>query len=354
MELDDTILPDLLTAEEAREACRALKGSMLRQEVYALDGKEESGRPYSVSESNSTITLLQPRLDNRHAVFFTHPRETVTFHYERKLYDIDGVKRADPRVGHSVTLEVDDYGNVLESVAIGYGRRFADRSPLLTDTDRAKQQQILLTFTENRYTNAVQEADAYRTPLPAESRTYELIHLEPSANIPGITNLFRFEELAAQVARASDGKHDLPYEDVDALGATGDAPYRRLIEESRSYYRADRLDRVLPLGVAEPLALPGQSYKLAFTPGLLAEVYRRDDPPEDLIPDVPHVLHHEGKYADLDGNGRWWIPSGASSTRRTNATAGVELEQARRHFFLRAGFSTRSATRPRSPTTRTT
>ena len=91
MELDDTILPDLLTAEEAREACRALKGSMLRQEVYALDGTEESGRPYSVLESNSTITLIQPRLDNRHAVFFTHPREAVTFHYERKLYDIDGV-----------------------------------------------------------------------------------------------------------------------------------------------------------------------------------------------------------------------------------------------------------------------
>src|SRR6185436_841997 len=34
--LDDTPLPDGLTLEEEREACRALKGSMLRQEVYAL------------------------------------------------------------------------------------------------------------------------------------------------------------------------------------------------------------------------------------------------------------------------------------------------------------------------------
>ncbi|HKM53948.1 MAG TPA: SpvB/TcaC N-terminal domain-containing protein, partial [Isosphaeraceae bacterium] len=334
MELDDTILPDLLTAEEAREAARALKGSMLRQEIYALDGTEESGRPYSVLESNSTITPLQPRLDNRHAVFFTHPREAVTFHYERTLYDIDGVKRADPRVNHSVTLKVDEYGNVLESVAIGYGRRFPDRSPLLTDTDRVKQQHILLTFTENGYTNAVRESDAYRTPLPAESRTYELIHVEPTAKQPGITNLFRFEELAAQVARASDGKHDLPYEDVDALGATGNAPYRRLIEESRNYYRADRLVRFLPLGVAEPLAPPGQSYKLAFTPGLLAEVYRRDDPPENLIPDVPRVLHHEGKYADLDGDGRWWIPSGLVFYAPHACDATIELEQARRHFFL--------------------
>ena len=40
--LDDTVLPAGLTVEEEREACRALKGSMLRQEVYALDGTEAS------------------------------------------------------------------------------------------------------------------------------------------------------------------------------------------------------------------------------------------------------------------------------------------------------------------------
>ena len=204
----------------------------------------------------------------------------------------------------------------------------------MTDADRANQHRILLTLTENRYTNVVEEADAYRTPLPAEARTYELVHLVPSSKEPGITNLFRFDELATQVARASDGKHDLPYEDVDAVGATGEAPYRRLIEESRSYHRADRLDRMLPLGVAEPLALPGQRYKLAFTAGLLADVYRRSDPPEDLIPDVPQVLHLEGKYADVDGNGRWWVPSGRVFYAPHECAARVELEQARRHFFL--------------------
>jgi RHS repeat-associated protein len=334
MLLDDTILPAHLDAEEAREACRALKGSMLRQEVYGLDGQEESGRPYTVAESNSTIAPLQPLQHNLHAVFFTHPREAVTFHYERKLYEIDGVKHADPRVTHNVALEVDDYGNVLKSVEIGYGRRFADPSPLLTDADRTKQRQILLTFTENRFTNAVQERHAYRTPLSAESRTYELTHLKPSATQPGITNLFRFEELKAQIARASDGRHDLPYEDVDALGATEDVPYRRLIEESRSYYRGDRLDRILPLGVTEALALPGRGYRLAFTPGLLAEVYRRGEPPENLIPDAGHVLHHEGKYVELTGGGRWWIPSGRVFYAPQECDAGAELEEARQHFFL--------------------
>ncbi len=143
-------------------------------------------------------------------------------------------------------------------------------SALLTDLDRAKQHRILLTFTENRYTNAVTEPDAYRTPVAALARTYELIKVHSAAEQPGVTNLFRFKDLALQVARASDGSHDLPYEDVDAKGATQHHPYRRLLDENRVYYRADRLDRILHLGVIEPMALPGESFALAFTPGLIA------------------------------------------------------------------------------------
>ena len=60
--LEDTMLPDGLTLEEEREACRALKGAMLRQEVYALDGSEEKeAHPYVVTEQNFTIKCLQPR-----------------------------------------------------------------------------------------------------------------------------------------------------------------------------------------------------------------------------------------------------------------------------------------------------
>jgi RHS repeat-associated protein len=333
MLLDDTILPDFLTPLEAREACRALKGTTLRQEIYALDGKEESSRPYSVAESNSTIVTLQPRGRNLHAVFFTHPREYVTFHYERKLYEVDGRWHADPRAAHSVTLEVDDYGNVLTSVSIGYGRRIPDPSPLLTDADRAKQKELLMTLSKNRFTNVVLEPHSYRIPVPAETRNYQLINLKPSSSQPGITNLFRFEELQVQVARASDGRHDLPYEDLDNRGAVGDVPYRRLIEENRTYYRADRLERILPLGVTEALALPGQTYKLAFTPGLLAQVYRRDEPRENLIPDIEQVLHHEGKYIDLTGNRHWWIPSGEVFYAPRECGSAEELEQACRHFF---------------------
>lgn len=333
MQLEDTVLPSGLTAEEAREACRALKGSMLRQEVYGLDGSEESPRPYTVSEGNSTIRMLQPRARNRHAVFFTHGREGISFNYERKLYDVAGVRRADPRVSHALTLEVDDYGNIQQSVSIGYGRRFPDRSELLSDSDREKQARILATFADNRFTNAINKRNQYRTPSPAESRTYELIHIHPRANEFGVTNLFRLEEIRRRVAEASDGHHDLPFEDFDGAGAVDPEPYRRLFQQSRLLYRSDRLDRLLPLGEIEAMALPGQSYTLTTTSELIQKVYRRDV--ENLLPHASEVLRKDCGYVDLDHNSRWWAPSGrVFYSPDAGDDAHAELAFARRHFFL--------------------
>ena len=339
MLLDDTILPEHLTPEEAREACRSLRGAMLRQEIYAMDGKEESRRPYTVTESNYTIRSLQRRWSNRHSVFFTHARESLSFNYERKLYEIGECRHADPRVSHGLTLEVDDYGNVLKSVAIGYGRRFPDLSLLLTDADQTKQAQILLTLTENTYTNAVNERDAYRTPLPSESRLYQLINIKPSADLRGVTNLIRFHELAEKVRRSG---HDLAFEDWQATGAVENTVYRRLLKQSRSVYRSNRLDRFLPLGTLESLALPGESYKLAFTPSLLETIYTRnsaDQPPENLLPNPIAVLGRGGSdgggYADLDGDRRWLIPSGRVFFHPDpDGAPGTEYGEAVKHFFL--------------------
>src|SRR6185503_12183150 len=123
--LDDTILPGDLTAEEEREACRALKGSMLRQEVYADDGSTKKDHPYSVTEQNFTVRLIQSKSANTHAVFFTHSREAISYHYERNP--------ADPRISHALTLDVDEYGNVMKSLAVAYGRRTPSTDPDLTN-----------------------------------------------------------------------------------------------------------------------------------------------------------------------------------------------------------------------------
>lgn len=360
MELPDTVSPEtvflsngnrttfIFSADEEREACRALKGSVLRQEVYALDRRpdgsltEESDRPYRVSERNYTIECLQPQSGNPHSVFFCHPRETVDFHYERKLYDVGGRKLADPRVSHSMTLAVDAYGNALKSVAIGYGRRIDDPDPTLTDQDRLEQKRILISSTENDFTNPVLDDDAYRTPLPSEARTYEIVNTKPDSTLPAITNLFRFKELMSKLQIANDGNHEILYEDLNASQAVDDCPYQRLIERVRMLYRKDDLTSLLPTGQLQSLSLPGESFKLAFTPGLLATVFRRkqqDGSWEDLLPDPNFVLGQGGAegggYVDLDGSNHWWISSGrVFYSPDTDDGAATELAYARQHFFL--------------------
>src|SRR5205807_1651150 len=96
----------------------------------------------------------------------------------------------DPRISHTLTLEVDGFGNVLKSLAIGYGRRSASTDPALTPDDKAKQTRLLSTYTENGFTNPVFEEDDYRAPVPAEARSYELTGFKPESNAAR----FSFEE----------------------------------------------------------------------------------------------------------------------------------------------------------------
>jgi RHS repeat-associated protein len=336
--LPDTILPDTLSLEEEREACRTLKGSMLRQEVYALDGIGQTedypdGQPYTVAEQNFSVRLEQPRGDNRHAVFYTHPREALTYHYERES--------TDPRIQHALTLEVDDFGNVLKEVAIGYGRRQPDSS-LPLQADRDKQTQLLITYTENCVTNPVDDVaghpDDYRTPLPCETRTYELTGFKPENNAVR----FSFDEWTRDNFALPASASEILYEQK----ADNVSPQKRLIERVRTVYRKDDLTALLSPGELGPLALPGESYKLAFTPGLLTKIYRRpldgvqppgSPAPESLLPNPANVLgdqgEDEGGYVAMDGG--WWIPSGRVFHSPGAADPpDAELAEAQAHFFL--------------------
>lgn len=332
--LDDTILPDDLPLEEEREACRALKGSMLRQEVYALDGIGKSGDypfglPYTVTEQNFTLQTLQARSNNRHAVFFAHPRESISYHYERNS--------ADPRIQHALTLEVDGYGNVLKQVAIGYGRCV---SPLSTRWDRNRQTTPLLIYTENTVTNAIDLPDAHRNPLPCEAVSFELT----GYTYQGLSGRYQASDFVeSDPTKASGLRHKFTDQVAYEVHATTN-PCRRLIEHVRTLYRPDDLGRsqndplvLLPLGIIEPMALPGESYKLAFTPGLLEHIFVRNR--QTLLPtDLGVVLKggsiEGGGYVDLDGDGHWWIPSGRSFFTSNPAAAASELAQASQHFFL--------------------
>ncbi|HEY3132259.1 MAG TPA: SpvB/TcaC N-terminal domain-containing protein [Acidobacteriota bacterium] len=303
--LDDTVLPPGLTPDEEREACRALKGAMLRQEVYALDGTEKQPHPYSVTEQNFTIRLLQRQGENHHAVFFSHPRESIRYHYERNPID--------PRIAHSLTLEVDDFGNVLKSASVAYGRRQPDQA--LEARDQQKQGELHVTYAENRVTNFVETGDEYRTPLSCESRSYEVTGL----TLPSGSSRFALDELL----NAGSGAAEIAYEQSPTSGVL----QKRLIEHVRTYYRRDNLEGPLPLGVLESLAIPFESYRLAFTPNLVTQVYGT------RVTDL--MLLDDGRYVHSENDNQSWIPSGrVFLSPSANDDAAVELAKGRQHFFL--------------------
>ncbi|WP_217644950.1 SpvB/TcaC N-terminal domain-containing protein [Geodermatophilus amargosae] len=363
--LPDTIIPGDLTVGEEQEACRALRGSMLRQEVYADDAGQgatpqqvqRARAPYTVTEQNFTVRTMQPRGGNRHAVFFPHAGEAIVYQYERNP--------ADPRIQHALTLEVDAFGNVLKQAAVGYGRRRQIRAvddqgdalqapnPGLTAlhaTDQAKQTTPLLTYTKNRVTNAIETSDTYRTPLPCEALTYELTGYTPT----GMAGRFQASDLVkADCAAARRMPHEVTDEVPYEAEPTG-SPCRRPIELLRTLYRRDDLTGLLPLGELQSLALPGESYRLAFTPGLLTQAFQRPragQPAEALLPDPGTVLggqagdrggylrtqamKTEGLFPATDADDSWWIPSGQSFfTNNPLDASATELVQARQHFFL--------------------
>jgi RHS repeat-associated protein len=68
-----------------RDALRTLRGSILRTELYALDGSSREERPYTVSESSYGLVEIEPPAidDKRLHIFFPHVTSQRTTQWER-------------------------------------------------------------------------------------------------------------------------------------------------------------------------------------------------------------------------------------------------------------------------------
>jgi len=302
MHLGRTAFHGLTTAEELREACRALRGRVLRTEVYADDGTPASRHPYAVTEHRYQVRLVQPPSGAAYGSVFAADLETLAYHYERNP--------ADPRISHDLTLEVDDFGTVTKAAAVGYPRR-APAYP--------EQSATLLTYTEHDVTHIADQAGRYRLAMPIETRTYELTGISP----PPPALLF---DPAALLA-AARGAAAIPYETTPS----GTGPQRRLLNRARTIYRKDDLSGPLPLGQVEALAIVDAIYRLVYTPGLLAAVYGT----KISLADLTTLLGAQGAYADLDGDGCQWSPS--SRVFYSADPAAPDPAFARQHFYLPQG-----------------
>jgi len=309
VQTDGTRLVYALTDEEQREAVRALKGSILRQEIYADDGTQKAGLPYSVSQRNYAIECFQPKAANPYAVFFTHARESIDHHYERNL--------SDPRVAHTAVLKADTFGNVLQSISVVYGRNLNSPGVKLapptapgTSLDltidssnfaQSEQATALITLSENAFTGAIDQPDAYRAPSQSETFSYELTR--PPRPDDSVVYLF------AELQGLANAAVQISYETVPNLTLV----QKRLVEDVRSLYLKDDLSGPLPPGQSESLGLVYETYKLAFTSNLAEQVFiagnSNPNKPADAA-SLISILAEEAGYVNGQGDGNWWVPSG--------------------------------------------
>lgn len=278
--LPDTVLPPDLAEEAEREACRALKGQLLRQEVYAIDGPAREAHPYTVVERNYTVAQLGDR------VFAVHPRDTVTINYEREP--------ADPRVTHELVLAVDGYGTVLHSAALAYRRAVTGAG--LPERTVDVQSRTLVTETRTEVTDLVDRDDAYRVPVPYTTRTFEVAH----AALTEAAAVVDRDDLIAALTPLDEG--------------------RRLVDRTRTLFEDDNLVGPLPPGEQGSRALVHEAYRLVLSPELVGSAFG---------PRVDAALLTGAGY--VEGDAGWWAPSG----RVEYAPAGTpdELAYARAHFF---------------------
>lgn len=365
--------PDLaaedLTAEEWREALRACKGIMLRQEVVELDidalerpdnPKQQPVKLFSTAYYNCHIRRLQSREINSHAVFLVAESEAITYHYELDIRASTIAKLSpntelnpDPRIAHTLNLRFDDYGRSLQTVAVVYPRKipYVDTSKTL-EADQLKliqnvQNERHLAYTETHFTDELPEdPDQHRLPAPCEVLTYELTgsdslqgFLPSTGDYFSLTDLREFK-LSDTLLSDQETKTVslIAYHEPPADEKAG----KRLVEWVRLLYFKDDLSGAEPFRTPAWQGLPYETYKLALTEPLLDAIFKDSsgknklDEPIDSTKTARDKLHDAkvsgylsgatlaNRFQDLNTLGQYWMRSGI---------AGFASD-AGQHFYL--------------------
>jgi RHS repeat-associated protein len=305
--LPEPELPADLSADEWREALRACKGMVLRQESYELDvdalhateSKDILVRLYSAATHNCNIQLVQKRGGNKHAVFLVTESEAITYNYELDLTERS--LRPDPRIAHTLNLRHDEYGNPQQSIAIGYKRFLSGQNTQLPEAELIDKVQAEehIAYSETHYTGDCLRYQPnngplkhYRLRVPCEAQTYELAGFQKDTGQFYFTlENFRLYDLSEKYGHETGVTPPPKPVSFKAYHeyADGTSEQKRLVEHARSLYFNDEDDitdiKPNAFSILGPRGLKYEDYKLALTDDLLNAVFQQRDTAGNLIDD---------------------------------------------------------------------
>jgi RHS repeat-associated protein len=259
-------------AETVRQAYAALKGSVMRREIYALDGSPEQPSPYSASEANVEVKLIQP-VENRHyAVFQVSPRESISYHYERNPKD--------PKVQQEFTLEVDPLsGETIKACTVFLPRRADTGSGAVIYPE---QQEIKATAVFNSYINTADtESFRYRGIL-YQAQEFEIFGLDLKGS--------RYFSYADLLPVKSAVESPIPYQ---GTVTAGEIQARQLTWDRKYFYNKDQ-----KLGEISAPALLVRHESAVFTKEFITGIFGAR-----LTDDT---MAAQGGYFFDAASGYWW------------------------------------------------
>lgn len=169
---DVSIVPD---DEQAYWLNRALKGSLLRSELYGDDDSNQAGVPYTVSESRSQARLLDGMVGGDPAVMVS-VIESRTWQYERVA--------ADPQCAQQIVLQQDENGLPCDSLEIAYPRRgkpavspYPDTLPETLFDSSYDDQQRQFRISRSRNTTYMLSEDTLWMPGLADTERVDICEL---------------------------------------------------------------------------------------------------------------------------------------------------------------------------------
>ena len=264
-----------LPRKSQRDALRTLRGSVLRTELYALDGSSSQERPYTVTEQAYGLREEDaPGTDStRRRIFFPHSVAQRTTQWERG---------DDPQTQFSFTSDYDEVGQPRRQLAIACPRGWRK----LEDAPTAG---FLATLSKTDYAQNV-PSDLYIRDRVVRSRSFELTATTRKTvlRLAARTETDSALRLLAESLHFYDGNDDASR----AYGAFSGLPtgqlgrYGALVRTETLIMTRDHLDAAYGTGKPPYLApgvtfQPSPEYPKAFVdqfPALAGYSYHRASP----------------------------------------------------------------------------
>ncbi len=269
--LDEDDLTGAQNIEEfERNAHRALRGRLLRNEVYGIENGQRKSVPFSAQETRYRVKHIQS-LPAGFDVVQPRALETINYHYDEVADD--------PKINHQITRSYDDFGFVTDSVSFAYPRLSA-----ISAYYQQSHQDLWALRTEQTYINENIIGGAHLLGLANQNTKTHLQEI----SVPGGRRILNHELLTQDYI---------------------DSAVTVLVSLSRQIYVDAEQNRELPQGQVTPQALVSHTETAVLDKEQLSTLLITED---DIFPsstELAQLLQQEGGFTSEDDNDYWWQSS---------------------------------------------